>query len=113
MILGRLPLGILGIAILTILAVEEVAHRLPASFVGFTCSLAFLGVHVALGRWGRRFRGAAIRTVVGETGFVRLELELFSADSADSCWESHVRSMIRAHHVLRKRFICAQDWEKC
>jgi hypothetical protein len=95
----------LEIAILTILAVEEVAHRLPASFVGFTCSLAFLGVHVTLGRWGRRFGGAAVRAVVGETGFVRLELELFSAEDADFCWGKHVRSMIRVHNALRKRFI--------
>ena len=84
---------------LAILAVKEVVYRVPASFVGFTRSLAFLGVHVALGCWGRRFRGAAVRAVVGETGFVRLELELFSADGADFCWEKHVRSMILAHTV--------------
>jgi hypothetical protein len=43
--------------------------------------------------------------VVGETGFVRLELELFSAEDADFCWGKHVRSMIRVHNALRKRFI--------
>ncbi len=46
--------------------------------------------------WGQLIRGVlALRAAVGETGFIRLQLELFRADGADFDGESHLRSMIR------------------
>jgi hypothetical protein len=68
---------------------------MPPSFIHFRRRLAFLGVHGALRRGIGRFGGAARRAAVSETGFVRLELELFSADHADFDGKSHSRSMIR------------------
>jgi hypothetical protein len=66
-----------------VFAVQQVAHRLPASFVCFFCSLALVGVHPALTGGGSRFGDAAVRAAVGEARFIRLQLELFTADGAD------------------------------
>src|SRR5258708_16738218 len=57
-----------------VFAVQQVAHRLPASFVCFFCSLALVGVHPVLTGGGRRFGGAAVRAAVGEARFIRLQL---------------------------------------
>jgi hypothetical protein len=49
---------------LAILAVQELAHRLPPSLVRFTRSLAFIGVHAALSYGDSWFAGAALRAAV-------------------------------------------------
>jgi hypothetical protein len=75
---------------LAILAVQELAHRLPPSRVRLTHGLALVGVHAALSRRECRFRGAALGAAVGKTGFIRLQLKLFSADRANFYGESHL-----------------------
>ena len=80
---------------LAILAVQEFAHRLPSSLVRFTRILALVGIHAALSCGGSRFGGTALRAAIGETGFIRLQLELFRADGADFDRGSHLLSMIR------------------
>jgi hypothetical protein len=61
---------------LPILAVQKVAHRLPASRVCFTLILALDGIHAALGYGFNRLGGAALWAAVGETGFIGLQLKL-------------------------------------
>src|ERR1022692_1727285 len=64
---------------LAILAVQQIAHRLPPRRVRFTHTLALVGVHAALRRGGSYLGGTALRAAVGETGFTRLQLELLRA----------------------------------
>jgi hypothetical protein len=81
--------------LLAILAVEEVAHGLPSGLVRLSHRLAFVGVHTAL-RYGiRRFGGATLRAAIGETGFIRLQLELFFADDTDFDRKCHTDSILR------------------
>jgi hypothetical protein len=68
---------------------------MPPSLIHFRRRLAFFGIHGTLGRGVGCFGGAARRAAVGETGFVRLQLELFCADHTDFDRKSHSRSMIR------------------
>ena len=63
--------------------VKEIADRLSAGLIRFDHSLAFVSVHAALGYCVSFFGGAALWTSVGETRFIRFQLELFRADSAD------------------------------
>ncbi len=74
---------------LTILAVEQLAHRLPAGLIRFADSFPFISVHAATCGGFSRVRGAAVQTAIGETGLVRLQFELFPADSAGFDGESH------------------------
>jgi hypothetical protein len=62
---------------------------LPPSLIGFTSILALVGVHAVLTYGGGCFGGTTLRAAVGETGFIRLQLELFLADRADFDGESH------------------------
>lgn len=72
-----------------IFAVEEVAHGSPARFIGFGSGFAFIGVD-GLGDYRvGGFGFAAGWAAIGEAGFIRLQLELFAADSTDSDRESH------------------------
>ena len=80
---------------LTILAIEQRAHRLSPSLVCFTHCLALIRVHGAPSRRGAWFRSAARRAAVGETGLVRFQFELLRADRADFEGESHLSFMIR------------------
>lgn len=75
---------------LAILAVQQLTHRLSPSLAHFSRILALIGVHAVLS-WDIWFGAAASRAAVGETGLIRLQLELFSADGADLGWESHLR----------------------
>jgi hypothetical protein len=77
--IGRQPLGTPS----AIFTVKEIADRLPPGFVRFGRSLAFVGVDAALGDCVSLFGGAALWLSVGETRFIRFQLELFRADSAD------------------------------
>ena len=71
-----------------------IAHGSPPSLVCFTQSLALVGVHASL-TGGDGFLGrAALWAAVGETGLVRLQLELLFANRTDFDGESHLRSMI-------------------
>ena len=80
---------------LAIFAVQQVAHRLPASLVHFTRGLTLVSVLAVLRCRDSWFGGAARRAMVGETRFIRLQLELFCAESTDFYWESHLPFMIR------------------
>lgn len=81
---------------LAILAVQEVAYRLPPGFVGFRSSLAFIRVHATFRRGLRVFGFAASRAAVSEAGFIWLQLKLFRANRADSDRKSHPNTMITA-----------------
>src|ERR1700690_4504859 len=74
---------------LTIFAVKQVAHGLPARLVRFLLVFSFVGVHAALGCWFSALRLAALRAAVGETGLVGLQLKLFTANTANLNGESH------------------------
>jgi len=74
---------------LAILAIEKVAHGLPAGFVGLADGLAFVGVHAAFAAGLHGFGGAALGAAIGETGFVRFQLELFGADDTGFDRERH------------------------
>ena len=74
---------------LAVLTIEEFAHRLPPSLIGFTSILALIGVHAVLVYRGGCFGGTTVRAAVGETGLIRLQFELFFADRADFDGESH------------------------
>src|SRR5580698_1447564 len=76
---------------LAVLPIQQIAHCFPALFVRFLGRLALVAVHAALGGWGFCFGGAALRTVVGKAGLVRLELKLFRADSTGSDRKSHTK----------------------
>ena len=77
-----------------ILAVEEVADRFAASLVHFAVSLALIGAYAGLGDRICFFGDAALRTAIGETGLIRLQLELFGADSTDFDRKRHTDFMI-------------------
>jgi hypothetical protein len=62
---------------LAVLPIQQLAHRLAASFVRFFCILVLRTASAATGRRLGSFRFAACRASVGETGFVRLELKRF------------------------------------
>ena len=62
--------------------------------VRFTLILAFVGVHAVFSRGVGRFGGAARWTAIGETGFIRLQFELFRANSANFQRKRHADSMI-------------------
>ena len=62
---------------------------MPPSLVGFTSILALIGVHAVLTYGGGCFGGTTLRAAVGETGLIRLQLELYVADRADFDGESH------------------------
>jgi len=78
------------------LAIKEIAHCLSAGRVRFARSFALDGVHAALRGGLGGFGDAALRAAVGETGFVRLQLELFRANDTDFDGECHLGSMIQA-----------------
>ncbi len=78
---------------LAILAVQQIAHRSPPSLIRFTHIFALIGVHSPLSCRGRFIGGAALRAAVGETGFIRFQLELFCAGDADFYGESHLSSI--------------------
>jgi len=78
-----------------ILAVEEVAHGLSASFVRFFQGFAFVGVHALLGRGGNGIGLAARGAAIGEAGFIGLQLELCGADGAHSDGKRHPANMIQ------------------
>src|SRR5215471_16796622 len=80
--LKRLPL--FATLCLTVFSVQQVAHRLPASFVLFARVGGKFALAMIVG-----FRFAAIGTAVGETGLAGLQFELFSADDANSDGECH------------------------
>jgi len=84
---------------LPILAVEKVAHRPSPRFVRFYQSLAFVGVHAVLRQRGRLFGFAARWAAVGKAGLVRLQFELFPADSANSDRKYH-HPMIQPGRIL-------------
>ncbi len=70
----RADCDVLG-TLLTILAIQKVAHGLPAGLVGFRLNFAFDGIH---GTLRYRFLGlgnAALRAAIGETWFVRLQFK--------------------------------------
>lgn len=77
---------------------------MPPSLVRFNHIFAFVGVHGALDYGIDRFGPAALWAAVGETWFVRLQLELFRADSADFDGKRHSDSMIRRSNALRADF---------
>jgi len=82
---------------LTILAVEEVTHRLSPSFVRFHQRPAFGGVHALL-RYGVNLFGfAALRAAIGKTGFIRLQFELFRANDAQLDRKCHSGNRIPTH----------------
>ena len=62
--------------------------------VRFSLILAFVGVHAAFSLGVSWFGGAARWTAIGETRFIRLQFELFRANSADFERERHAASMI-------------------
>jgi hypothetical protein len=62
---------------------------LPPSLICCTSILALIGVHAVLVYRGGSFRSTTLRAAVGETGLIRLQLELFVADRADFDGESH------------------------
>ena len=74
---------------LAVLTIEEFAHRLPPSVIGFTSILALIGVHAVLVCRGSCFGGTTLRAAVGEAGFIRLQLQRFVADRADFDRERH------------------------
>ena len=80
---------------LAVFAVKEVAHCLPPGLVRFSHRLALVGVHARFRCGANGFGGAAPWAAVGETGFVRLQFELFLADDADFDRECHFSLMIR------------------
>src|SRR5208282_3419796 len=80
---------------LAVLAVEEVAHRPPPSFVRFHQNLAFIGVLALLRYGGIMFRYAARWAAVGKSGFIRLQFELFRADRAHFDRKCHLAVMIQ------------------
>src|SRR5580692_5297601 len=90
---------------LAVFAIEQVAHRLPASFVSFLQSLAFVGVPAPLGNGVGGFGFAARRTAVREAGLVRLQLELFRTDGTDADGECHANIMIQAVPTLQTMFV--------
>jgi len=73
-----------------VFAVQQVAHRLPASFVCFFGGLTLVGVHAALTCSASRFGSAAVQASVGEAWFIRLQLELFAAHRANFDGKSHL-----------------------
>ena len=83
-----------------VLAIEQVAHRLPAGLVCFRLGLAFLGVQSSLAAVGDRFGSAALRTAIRETGLVRLQLELFFTNDADFDGKDHFLSILRLYDAL-------------
>lgn len=70
----RADCDVLG-TLLAILAIEKVAHRLPAGLVGFTLNLAFDGIHGTLRYRFLRLGNAALGAAIGETRFVGFQLE--------------------------------------
>jgi hypothetical protein len=90
---------------LAVLTIEEFAHRLPPSVIGFTSILALIDVHAVLVYRGSCFGGTTLRAAVGETGFIRLQLELFLADRADFDGKSHPNydTTLAASKVIRRR----------
>src|SRR6476469_6654920 len=87
-------------AALTVFAIKQVAHSLPACLIRFFGGLAFVGIHTTLG-WGLCvFRSAARWTMVGKAGLVRFQFELFRADGANFDGKFHPASMIRPQPYL-------------
>jgi hypothetical protein len=80
---------------------------LPPSLVRFTDSLAFVGVHAGLSYGTASIRGAALWAAIGETRFIRLQLELLGADNADFDGESHSDFMIRRSYGSGDRIMYA------
>jgi hypothetical protein len=78
-----------GKAALTVLAIQQFAHRLAAGFVRL---FRILVLRAASAATGRRIGGvsfAASGTAVGKAGLVRLQLKLFCANHADFNGEGH------------------------
>lgn len=81
--------------LLTVLTIEQVAHRFSAGLVRAIRSLSFVSIHATLFRRLSGFWVAACRTAVGKAGFIRLQLKLFRADGTNFDRKSHSKSMIQ------------------
>lgn len=79
---------------LTVLAIEQIADRLPPGFVHFALRLAGHRAAMVLISRAGFLRDAARGTTVGKAGFVRPQLELFRTDNANFDRKSHCKFMI-------------------
>jgi hypothetical protein len=82
----RLTTGLPG---LTVLPIQQLAHRLTAGFVRFFRILVLGAAHAAFCRRLSSVSLAARRTPIRKAGFVRLELKLFCANSANFNGKGH------------------------
>jgi hypothetical protein len=86
---------------LTVLAIQQFAHRLAAGFVRLFRILVLGAARAATGRGIGSVRLTALRATVGKAGLVRLKLKLLRADNADFNGKGHADFRIqRAGKVL-------------
>ena len=75
----------------TVLAIEQIAHRFPASSIGsFVALPSVAGVAASIGS----LFFAALRTVIRKPGFPRLQFEFFPTDRARFDRKCHNKVMI-------------------